>query len=156
MLLTGLLCHLDDACISNPCRGGSKCDTNPITGMFNCNCPSGYTGSTCNIDRDECSIGELYFTKSETHVKLQLCTRSNSVGPFFSLHQQVPTLVNMVASVSTPTAPSPVTVSRVMQDPAVNRMSMSVLPTPARMMAHVLIALATTPAFACLVYYSKN
>lgn len=84
MLLTGLLCHRDDACISNPCRGGSKCDTNPISGMFNCNCPSGYTGSTCNIDRDECSIGELYFPKSKTHVKLHLCSRSNSVGPFFS------------------------------------------------------------------------
>uniref|UniRef100_A0A673CQ13 Notch receptor 2 n=1 Tax=Sphaeramia orbicularis TaxID=375764 RepID=A0A673CQ13_9TELE len=54
---TGLLCHRDDACISNPCREGSHCDTNPISGMFNCNCPSGYVGSTCNIDRDECSIG---------------------------------------------------------------------------------------------------
>uniref|UniRef100_A0A3B3ZAP4 Uncharacterized protein n=1 Tax=Periophthalmus magnuspinnatus TaxID=409849 RepID=A0A3B3ZAP4_9GOBI len=51
-----LLCHRDDACISNPCREGSHCDTNPITGKFNCNCPSGYMGSTCNIDRDECSM----------------------------------------------------------------------------------------------------
>uniref|UniRef100_A0A665WAB6 Neurogenic locus notch homolog protein 2-like n=1 Tax=Echeneis naucrates TaxID=173247 RepID=A0A665WAB6_ECHNA len=54
---TGLLCHRDDACISSPCREGSLCDTNPISGMFNCNCPPGYVGSTCNIDRDECSIG---------------------------------------------------------------------------------------------------
>lgn len=54
----GLLCHRDDACISNPCREGSQCDTNPISGMFNCNCPPGYVGSTCNIDRDECSIGK--------------------------------------------------------------------------------------------------
>uniref|UniRef100_A0A672IXN3 Neurogenic locus notch homolog protein 2-like n=1 Tax=Salarias fasciatus TaxID=181472 RepID=A0A672IXN3_SALFA len=54
---TGLLCHLDDACISNPCREGSQCDTNPISGMFNCNCPPGYVGNTCNTDRDECSIG---------------------------------------------------------------------------------------------------
>lgn len=58
VLLLGLLCHRDDACISNPCREGSQCDTNPISGMFNCNCPLGYVGSTCNIDRDECSIGE--------------------------------------------------------------------------------------------------
>lgn len=58
MFFSGLLCHRDDACISNPCREGSQCDTNPISGMFNCNCPPGYVGSTCNIDRDECSIGE--------------------------------------------------------------------------------------------------
>lgn len=57
-VFSGLLCHRDDACISNPCREGSHCDTNPISGMFNCNCPPGYVGSTCNTDRDECSIGE--------------------------------------------------------------------------------------------------
>lgn len=58
LFFSGLLCHRDDACISNPCREGSQCDTNPISGMFNCNCPPGYVGNTCNIDRDECSIGE--------------------------------------------------------------------------------------------------
>lgn len=61
--------------------------------------------------------------------------------------------MNTVVSASTPKAPSPVTVPRVMQDPAVNRTSMSVLPTPARMTAHVWIALATTAAFACQVLY---
>ncbi|KAK1801162.1 hypothetical protein P4O66_022669 [Electrophorus voltai] len=55
---TGLLCHVDDACISNPCRAGSQCDTNPVNGKFNCNCPSGYKGNTCNDDIDECTIGE--------------------------------------------------------------------------------------------------
>lgn len=68
MFPSGLLCHLDDACISNPCREGSQCDTNPITGMFNCNCPPGYIGPTCNNDRDECSIGE-----SSQQISFNLC-----------------------------------------------------------------------------------
>ncbi|XP_009302182.2 uncharacterized protein si:ch73-281k2.5 [Danio rerio] len=54
---TGLLCHLDDACISNPCKMGAECDTNPLNGKFYCNCPSGYKGRTCEEDIDECVIG---------------------------------------------------------------------------------------------------
>ncbi len=54
----GLLCHIDDACTSNPCKMGAQCDTNPVNGRFNCNCPSGYKGSTCADDIDECVIGE--------------------------------------------------------------------------------------------------
>uniref|UniRef100_A0A8C2GDN5 Notch receptor 2 n=1 Tax=Cyprinus carpio TaxID=7962 RepID=A0A8C2GDN5_CYPCA len=54
---TGLLCHIDDACTSNPCKMGAQCYTNPINGKFNCNCPSGYKGSTCAEDIDECVIG---------------------------------------------------------------------------------------------------
>uniref|UniRef100_A0A8C3V1P8 Neurogenic locus notch homolog protein 1 n=1 Tax=Catharus ustulatus TaxID=91951 RepID=A0A8C3V1P8_CATUS len=56
---TGLLCHLDDACISNPCNEGSNCDTNPVNGKAICTCPSGYMGPACNQDVDECSLGEL-------------------------------------------------------------------------------------------------
>uniref|UniRef100_A0AAY4E0N6 Notch receptor 2 n=1 Tax=Denticeps clupeoides TaxID=299321 RepID=A0AAY4E0N6_9TELE len=54
---TGLLCHVPDACISDPCREGSNCYTNPINGMYNCNCQTGYKGSTCHEDIDECIIG---------------------------------------------------------------------------------------------------
>ncbi|XP_042584875.1 neurogenic locus notch homolog protein 1 isoform X1 [Cyprinus carpio] len=54
---TGLLCHIDDACTSNPCKMGAQCYTNPINGKFNCNCPSGYKGSKCAEDIDECVIG---------------------------------------------------------------------------------------------------
>uniref|UniRef100_A0A8B9EVT9 Neurogenic locus notch homolog protein 1 n=1 Tax=Anser cygnoides TaxID=8845 RepID=A0A8B9EVT9_ANSCY len=54
---TGLLCHLDDACISNPCNEGSNCDTNPVNGKAICTCPSGYMGPACNQDVDECSLG---------------------------------------------------------------------------------------------------
>uniref|UniRef100_A0A803V7W6 Neurogenic locus notch homolog protein 1 n=1 Tax=Ficedula albicollis TaxID=59894 RepID=A0A803V7W6_FICAL len=53
---TGLLCHLDDACISNPCNEGSNCDTNPVNGKAICTCPSGYMGPACNQDVDECSL----------------------------------------------------------------------------------------------------
>ncbi|XP_050973184.1 neurogenic locus notch homolog protein 1 isoform X2 [Labeo rohita] len=54
---TGLLCHVDDACISNPCKMGAQCETNPIDGKFICTCPSGYKGRTCVEDIDECVIG---------------------------------------------------------------------------------------------------
>ncbi|XP_042310890.1 cholinesterase-like isoform X1 [Sceloporus undulatus] len=42
---TGLLCHLNDACIGNPCNEGCKCDTNLITGKIICTCPSHADGS---------------------------------------------------------------------------------------------------------------
>lgn len=54
---TGLLCHLNDACVSNPCSHDADCDPNPITGAEICTCPSGYTGPSCKIDIDECSKG---------------------------------------------------------------------------------------------------
>ena len=34
--LSGLLCHLDDACISNLGQKGSNCDTNPVNGKAIC------------------------------------------------------------------------------------------------------------------------
>nr|XP_032815029.1 neurogenic locus notch homolog protein 1-like isoform X2 [Petromyzon marinus] len=54
---TGLLCHLDDACVSDPCHEGAICDTNPINGKAICTCRAGFTGGACNQDVDECSIG---------------------------------------------------------------------------------------------------
>uniref|UniRef100_A0A8C1WN15 Notch receptor 3 n=1 Tax=Cyprinus carpio TaxID=7962 RepID=A0A8C1WN15_CYPCA len=59
---TGLLCHLDDACVSNPCNEGAVCDTNPLNGRaictcpgsFQCQCGRGYTGPRCEIDINEC------------------------------------------------------------------------------------------------------
>lgn len=56
--VTGLLCHLDDACISNPCHKGALCDTNPLNGQYICTCPQGYKGSDCTEDVDECAMGE--------------------------------------------------------------------------------------------------
>lgn len=54
----GLLCHLDDACVSNPCNEGAVCDTNPLNGRAICTCPAGFVGGACNQDMDECSIGQ--------------------------------------------------------------------------------------------------
>uniref|UniRef100_A0AAY4E4J3 Notch receptor 3 n=1 Tax=Denticeps clupeoides TaxID=299321 RepID=A0AAY4E4J3_9TELE len=51
---TGLLCHLDDACVSNPCNEGAVCDTNPLNGRAICTCPAGYAGPRCEIDINEC------------------------------------------------------------------------------------------------------
>ena len=54
----GLLCQLDDACISNPCQKGSNCDTSPVSGNHFCTCPPGYVGTSCDQDVDECSLGK--------------------------------------------------------------------------------------------------
>uniref|UniRef100_A0A672LH60 Si:ch73-281k2.5 n=1 Tax=Sinocyclocheilus grahami TaxID=75366 RepID=A0A672LH60_SINGR len=54
---TGLLCHNDDACTNNLCKMGAQCDTNPVNGKFNCNCPSGYKGSTCADEPNPCEHG---------------------------------------------------------------------------------------------------
>lgn len=56
--LLGLLCQLDDACISNPCQKGSNCDTNPLNGNHICTCPIGYIGASCDQDVDECALGK--------------------------------------------------------------------------------------------------
>uniref|UniRef100_A0A8C0GY29 Neurogenic locus notch homolog protein 2 n=1 Tax=Chelonoidis abingdonii TaxID=106734 RepID=A0A8C0GY29_CHEAB len=53
---TGLLCHLDDACVSNPCLMGALCDTNPLNGHYICTCPQGYKGADCTDDVDECAM----------------------------------------------------------------------------------------------------
>jgi hypothetical protein len=53
-----LLCHLEDACASNPCNPGARCDTNPVTGASTCNCPPGFNGTDCAQDINECSEGD--------------------------------------------------------------------------------------------------
>ncbi|KAF2974030.1 hypothetical protein EK904_011600 [Melospiza melodia maxima] len=52
----GLLCHLDDACVSNPCQKGALCDTNPVNGNYICTCPQGHKGADCTEDVDECAM----------------------------------------------------------------------------------------------------
>lgn len=54
---TGLLCHLTDACTSNPCFEGAMCETSPIDGSYVCSCPMGYKGMNCTSDIDECAEG---------------------------------------------------------------------------------------------------
>lgn len=71
----GLLCHLDDACVSNPCNEGAVCDTNPLNGRAICTCPAGFVGGACNQDMDECSIGKtaILFTYVICSYGLYLC-----------------------------------------------------------------------------------
>lgn len=54
---TGLLCHLNDACTSNPCHEGAICETSPIDGSYLCSCPMGFKGTNCTEDIDECLDG---------------------------------------------------------------------------------------------------
>lgn len=54
---TGLLCHLDDACINNPCKYREHCHTNPVNGKAFCTCLIGFKGPSCYEDVDECSFG---------------------------------------------------------------------------------------------------
>lgn len=61
VFLLGLLCHLDDACTSNPCHQDAICDTSPINGSFTCSCTSGYKGLDCSEDIDECKQGNLIY-----------------------------------------------------------------------------------------------
>jgi hypothetical protein len=51
---TGLLCHLDNACASNPCHARASCVTSPIDGTYLCSCPNGFKGVDCTEDIDEC------------------------------------------------------------------------------------------------------
>lgn len=62
ILFSGLLCHLDDACTSNPCHADAICDTSPINGSYTCSCASGYKGIDCSEDIDECEQGRFYIT----------------------------------------------------------------------------------------------
>ncbi|RWS31869.1 neurogenic locus Notch protein-like protein, partial [Leptotrombidium deliense] len=55
---TGLLCHLDDACTSNPCHDAAICDTSVVDGTYICSCPQGFKGVDCTDDINECEIGE--------------------------------------------------------------------------------------------------
>ena len=52
--LTGLLCHLEDACISNPCHRTAECHTSVETGNYECTCAEGFTGTNCSVDINEC------------------------------------------------------------------------------------------------------
>lgn len=59
-VFTGLLCHLDDACTSNPCHADAICDTSPTNGSYTCSCASGYKGVDCSEDIDECEQGKFF------------------------------------------------------------------------------------------------
>lgn len=145
----GLLCHLDDACISNPCNEGSNCDTNPVNGKAICTCPSGYMGPACNQDVDECSLGELTGVTAARLEKALAQPGASFEGCAFVL--QEPTHVSMQENASTPKGLSSASVCRATQALAVRLMSMSASPTPARMMPPAWTRLGSSSASACPV-----
>ena len=53
-LISGLRCHLDDACLSSPCHAGAICETSPMDGSYICSCPQGWYGEDCTLEVDEC------------------------------------------------------------------------------------------------------
>ena len=68
---TGLLCHLNDACASNPCNAAAICDTSIVNGSYTCRCPGGFSGTDCNEDINECLEGEAFlFVFSFNFVKI--------------------------------------------------------------------------------------
>jgi hypothetical protein len=60
--LVGLRCHMNDACIDNPCHPTAVCDTSPIDGSYTCICDPGMTGPDCDIDINECQQGDISFS----------------------------------------------------------------------------------------------
>lgn len=72
LFIPGLLCHLDDACTSNPCHADAICDTSPINGSYTCSCASGYKGIDCSEDIDECKQGRLQIITCKYRVRVRL------------------------------------------------------------------------------------
>src|SRR6218665_495858 len=51
---TGLQCQYDNQCGSNPCHSRAVCETSPINGTYVCSCHTGWNGTDCTVDIDEC------------------------------------------------------------------------------------------------------
>lgn len=60
LLYSGLRCHLEDACTSDPCHEGASCETSPINGNPICTCKKGWTGNDCSVDVNECHESEFF------------------------------------------------------------------------------------------------
>lgn len=54
---TGSTCEtaIDDDCNPNPCLNGGTCVDGAGVGNFTCNCPTGFTGTLCEINIDDCN-----------------------------------------------------------------------------------------------------
>ena len=59
-VISGLLCHLEDACVSSPCHQGAHCMTDPSFGNYICSCSPGYVGEDCSKDRNECLESKFF------------------------------------------------------------------------------------------------
>lgn len=169
--LPGLLCHLNDACISNPCNEGSNCDTNPVNGKAICTCPSGYMGPACSQDVDECSLGTRQAGQSgQRRGSQELCPQRvpslmGEAGrslpdcwrlgcweqPLTALRPQVPTPVSTRASASTRWAPSSAGACRATPARAARSTSTSASRTRVRMTPPAWTRSGSSSASACPV-----
>lgn len=75
----GLLCHMEDMCLSQPCHGEAQCSTNPLTGATLCLCQPGYSGPTCHQDLDECQMGEAPPHQILSEPPDSLCTEHRQI-----------------------------------------------------------------------------
>src|SRR3954447_7760627 len=53
-------CEGSDPCTPNPCQNGGTCSSGPARTQgsgnpYTCTCPSGWTGTNCEVDIDECA-----------------------------------------------------------------------------------------------------
>uniref|UniRef100_A0A1I8FHT9 Delta-like protein n=1 Tax=Macrostomum lignano TaxID=282301 RepID=A0A1I8FHT9_9PLAT len=69
---TGADCTQPDPCIPSPCLNGATCSN--VGGVASCSCPSGFTGSRCETDIDEC--------KAVDSPCLNNATCENTIGSF--------------------------------------------------------------------------
>ncbi|KAH3791857.1 hypothetical protein DPMN_145348, partial [Dreissena polymorpha] len=69
---TGLRCHLEDACVSQPCKGNSSvCSTSPLDGNPICTCGPGWSGRDCSQDVNECDTATVVCDHGSTCVNTQ-------------------------------------------------------------------------------------
>ena len=47
----------ESPCLPNPCKNGGSCSANDVGNGYVCTCKSGYIGSDCIEDRNECADG---------------------------------------------------------------------------------------------------
>ncbi|PAA64635.1 hypothetical protein BOX15_Mlig028014g1 [Macrostomum lignano] len=69
---TGVDCTQPDPCNPSPCLNGATCSN--VGGVASCTCPSGFTGSRCETDIDEC--------KAVDSPCLNNATCENTIGSF--------------------------------------------------------------------------
>uniref|UniRef100_A0A1I8HSG3 Delta-like protein n=1 Tax=Macrostomum lignano TaxID=282301 RepID=A0A1I8HSG3_9PLAT len=69
---TGADCTQPDLCNPSPCLNGATCSN--VGGVASCSCPSGFTGSRCETDIDEC--------KAVDSPCLNNATCENTIGSF--------------------------------------------------------------------------
>jgi len=72
-------CEGSSACTPNPCQNGGTCS--PGGGGYSCTCPSGWTGTNCETDINECAATPYPCAESSCSI-----TCENTPGSYFCLN----------------------------------------------------------------------